>query len=171
MQLALELDVLQVEGVLAVGQRRVALQEEGMGRITDNVVVGILTTLGGDHLGRELVIRLPQLEVGADIARVADLLERHHVRPERIDETLLILLQRLAQLEAHVEQEFFLVLLIAAAEVLRVVEGLKDVIRHGMDIQPWLRVGFRDPLHDTLETGFVQDIFCKLEPFIGTGHG
>jgi len=48
MQGRLELLVLLIEGVLAVGQGHVTLQEKGMGRIADDGVVGILPALGGN---------------------------------------------------------------------------------------------------------------------------
>ncbi len=51
------------------------MQKEGMGGIANNVVVGVLPTLGGDHLSGELIVRLPQVEIGTDIFRVADFFE------------------------------------------------------------------------------------------------
>ena len=85
-QAGLEILVLLVEGVLAVGQRYVALEEKRMGRVADDGVIGVLTALGGDGLGRKGVVRLPESEKGTDVARVADFLQGNYVRPEGVGE-------------------------------------------------------------------------------------
>jgi hypothetical protein len=84
MQSGLEILVLLVKGVLAVGQGYVSLQEEGMGRVTDDGVIGVLAALGGNSLRRKGVVGFPEAEKGADIAGIADLLEGDDVRPEGV---------------------------------------------------------------------------------------
>src|SRR5210317_380705 len=171
MQLALGFNVLQIESTFTVGQGRVTLHEKRVGGVTHDIVVGILTTLGSDHPCGELLVRSPKFEVSPDITRVTDLLECYDIRPEGVDKALLILLKSFTQLKTHIEEQLLFVLLLAITEITWIIESLENIVRHGLNFQTGLWVGFRNPLHDTLETCLVQHIFGKLQTLIRACHG
>ena len=166
----LEFLVLRVEGVLTVRAERVALQEERVCRITDDVVVRVLAALGDDGLGDEAAIVIPEVEVRRDVARVADLLERQHIRPERVDVAGILLLEDLAQGQARVEQQVLLLLLRHVFCIFRIIVVAEDVVRHGLDVEARLLVRDRDPLGQLHEVVRVHVLLDELGTALRAGQ-
>ena len=126
-----------------------------MGRVPDDVVVGVLAALGDDASGLQRTV-LPQPEIGGDVARVPDFLERQHVGPERIDEALLPFLQHPAQFEARVEQQFLTLGLRTSLVGFGIVVVAEHVARHGLDIEAGTPVHIRHPFRDLPESLLVH---------------
>ena len=166
----LEFLVLRVERILAVRTERVALQEEGMRSVAHDVVVRVLAALGDDGLRDEAAVVVPEVEIRRDVRGIADLLERQHIRPERIHIARVGLLEDLAQCEARVEQQVFLLLLRHVARLLRIVVVAENVVRHSLDIEPRALVRDGDPLGDLDEVVRVHVLLDELRALLRHSH-
>ncbi len=166
----LEFLVLRVERILAVRAERVALQEEGMRSVAHDVVVRVLAALRDDGFRDEAAVVVPEMEIRRDVRGIADLLERQHIRPERIHIASVGLLEDLAQCEARVEQQVFLLLLRHVARLLRIVVVAENVVRHGLDIEPRALVRDGDPLGDLDEVVRVHVLLDELGTALRAGE-
>ena len=110
------------------------------------------------------------MEVRRDVGRVADFLERQHVRPERIDKARVVLLENLAQREARVEQQVFLFPLRHVRRLFRVVIVAENIVRHRLDVEARTLVRDRDPLRDLHEVVRVHVLFHELRAALRHGH-
>ena len=166
----LELLVLGVEGVLAVGAQGISLQEERMSRIADNIIVGVLAALHHNILGRQAAVILPQMEIGGNIPWVADFLQGQHIRPEGINETLAGLFQKLPQCQAGIQKHIFLFLLAQLVVMLRIVIVSEHIVRHSLNVQPRLLVRHRNPLSQLHKVVAVHVFLYHLVALLGAGH-
>ena len=170
-QAGLEFLVLGIEGILAIGAEGVALQEERMGSVAHDIVVGILTALGHDALGSQTAIVLPKVEVSGNVTRVADFLQGQHIRPEGIDETGVVLLQQLTESQAGVQQQVCLFPVAHALRIFGIVIVAEDVIRHGLDIQAGTLIRNGNPLCQLDEVMGVHIVLHQLGALLGAGQG
>jgi len=59
MEFLLELFILQVKGIFTIGEGGVTLQVKRVSCVTDNIVVGVLATLGGDDFCSKAAVGFP----------------------------------------------------------------------------------------------------------------
>ena len=168
---ALKFLVLGEEGIFAVGTERVALQEEGMGGIAHDFVVGVLAALGHNIARHKAAIVIPEAKIGGNVGRIADFLERQHIRPEGVHKAVVVLFQQGAQGQPRIHQQFFPFFLGTVAIDFGIVVVAEDVTGHGADAQAGAAVHFRHPL-GSLHKALVFHVFVdQLHAARRTGHG
>ena len=170
-QRALELLVLREEGILAVRTKRITLQKERVCSIADNVVIRILTALCDDGFCHKTAIVVPEMKIRCNICRVADLLQRQDIRPERVDIPCICILKKLAERQACIEQKILLDLFRCVLHILRVIVVSEDVVRHRLDIKSRLLIRHRNPLGELDKVMRVHILFDQLRPALRAGKG
>lgn len=110
------------------------------------------------------------MEVRRDVARIADLLERQHIRPERVDVAGILLLKDLAQSQARVEQQVFLLLFRHVLCIFRIIVVAEDVVRHGLDVKARLFVRNWDPLSQLHEVVGIHVLLDELGTALRAGE-
>ena len=150
-QRLLVLRILRIERVFPVGAQGIALKEERMRRIPDDVVVRILAALGHDALRPQGAFLVPQTEIGGDVTGIADFLQGQHVGPEGIDEPLPVLFQHPAQGKPRIEQEFLTLGLRASPVGFGILVVTEHITGHGLDIEAGPPIHVRKPLQHLLK--------------------
>ena len=103
------------------------------------------------------------MEISSNIRRVADFLQRQHIRPERIHKTGIILREDFAQSQSCIEQEIFLLCLRHMARFFRIIIIAEDIVRHCLDIEARTLIRNRNPLsqrHKVMRIHIVLDQLC-----------
>jgi hypothetical protein len=113
----------------------------------------------------------PQAECDPDVARIADFFQGEHVRPERINETVLALGQLAAQGEPGLDQQVFSVGVGRAPVFARIPVVAEHVQRHAPDIQFRGGIDLRPPVVFERESGFLHQALGAFEAFRRASHG
>ena len=170
MQGFLELLVLRIEGILAVGTEGIALQKERMSRIAHDIIVRVLAALRYDALGNEAAIVIPEAEIRRNITRIADFLQRQHIRPEGIHIALAFILKNLPQRQPRIEQHVLTLFLRELIVMLRIVIVAENIVRHCLDIESRFLIRHRNPFGQLHKVMAVHVFLYQLRPALRAGH-